>query len=251
MKRSASSDNPGRKTSVAQRTQLAAWLQEWYVSRILVDADDPGDADTETVAFSSATVYDAPPTLVTGAILLMKPLSRVPHGPCVRPLYVALLAHDNAEGWHVAPFGRFAVPATPREFQTGLRPMALRVLCLWNARRVSRAILARSWRVGRLPSHVLALALRDGEPVTASSIRPRLRWRTPAEKVGPPLTHPLDPRWIYLREEADFVCEALSNGVTTGEKPEPSSMGESTHQCRGVLKAAESRRPYGTGNVRR
>ena len=224
------------------RGRLAAWLREWEIERRLGGA--PAAAAAERPVRPGRTAdrpapWEGEPAPEAGQIRLLAPAD----GPSrARPVYIALLEPAPAGRWLAAPFGRFAAPAVPGEWATGLKASPLRVLCVWNARRLGARRAARSWVVGRLPRCALESALE---------LRKTDRVRKPAPEklaaaVGPPLTHPLDPRWAYLDEERDFM-DALAAEADAGEEgggavPYPFAEG-------GLALAAEPHGAYESGRV--
>ena len=186
-----------------QRRALARWLREWELDQILRREDPPeGTGPTPSVppepgiarCAEGARRDSAPPRV--GEIRLLYPLHRSPTAR--RMIYVVILRAEPDGAFLVAPVSRFSEPAVPGEWRTGSKALPVRVLCLWNARVVSRSILGMSWRAGRLrPAGITrAMAaiehLRSG--VALSKVRPG--------DTGPPVRHPSDPRLIYLAEEA-------------------------------------------------
>lgn len=224
------------------RRQLARWLAEWNLDQVLRRA-----------APDQAAV--APPASETHALPMSLPRysGHLPITPCVgdarllaprpgaasniRPVYVAVLADREQVGLLVVPFSRFALPAVPGEWSTGLRAPALRVLCLWAAKWVESTALGDSWRACRLPARFIRQAMEvrrhvdHGTPLHSVSAR----------SLGPPLLHPLDPRRLYLAEEAGVLDQlaaapgGYSNGVAADESRDEWRI------------AAEPRPPYGSG----
>jgi hypothetical protein len=169
-----------------------------------------------------------------GAVLLLRP-GALP--PAARPLYMAVLDAPAPGLALAAPFGPFAHPAVPRELLVPKRPLPLRVLCVWNARLVPAAALREAWPCGRLRPEELraaAVLLRCGGGNTPPQ---RL-----AGRVGPPLSHPADPRRVYLRREE--VLMDLVRGGRAGGWVFPSLPPRSVR--RGLVReAAEGTAAYG------
>jgi hypothetical protein len=124
--------------------------------------------------------------------------------------------------------------------------MPLRILCLWNARTVPDLLAARSWFAGRLSLRLLARARtlcaqvssQNTDGITAG--RPASSKRSVPE-FGPPLAHPLDPRWMYLSQESDRVeATFAAAGLTHGNR---STGPSSRYPLAGdvMLKAAEDK----------
>ncbi len=187
--------------TLRHRRQLAAWLFEWQTDRRLREA-----CGAERAAPPAGTGPSAgrSRTHGPGQIVLLPPAPDA--GPADRPLYVLVLAAATAGTVRAAPFGRFAVPATPGEWRTGLRAGPLRVLCLWNARRFPRRLLEAGWRAGRLNRATLIRALALDRLIRAGGADAGAT--TP--DIGPPLVHPLDPRHEYLRGELEILEAALT-----------------------------------------
>ncbi len=168
------------------RAQLARWLQEWSLFEALAGETSPGRASCTPLALDHATQNT---DNATGDIRLLH--------PCIEPMavrYVAVLEPQGGDRWLVAPFGLLSEPATADEVRTDREISALRVLCPWNRFVLTAEMLKQCWLVGQLT---------EAEQ----------RWtqtEPPVERVGPPLRHPLDPRWDYLEMEAEFRQRACS-----------------------------------------
>lgn len=197
----------------SSRRSLAAWLAEWQVDEALRAEADERVKGGGIYPVKDATAARAAPAAVTaGQILLLRPFSAA---LAERPRYLAALARQPA-GWLVAPFGRFSTPAVPGELATGRDAPPLRILCLWNAALVPQHLLERSWVTDRLTKPELSAALslyrsiRDGEPPP----------RQLADRMGPPLQHPLDPRRDYLEEESGWMSPLRSAaGQASEDRP--------------------------------
>ena len=141
--------------------------------------------------------------------------------------YLAVLRKDQDGYFDVAPFGRYAQPATPGEWLTGLTARPVRVLCLWNVRHVSEDTLAQSWRTDCFSEAQLEKALA----VWQQYITNEALLTTDDDDIGPPLVSPLDPRHDYLEEERrrmDSLIVLLKDAAEV------------------QLKAAESKPAYGS-----
>ena len=225
---------------VHQQRCLARWLAEWKLDRILRSVSDPAAAQpSRTTVFSKSSEGDSRPLEAGSIRLLYLAPNRMADQ---RPTYVALLKERFDGSFLIAPFGRFSEPATPGEWRTRLRAMPLRVLCLWNARAVTASVLSLSWRAGQLsPSKTRqALAfhrhIKDGSPLPPAQ----------EEEFGPPLRHPLDPRYAYLAEESALIDDHLS--LLESSLPKRFSYEPASSP---LLLAAESREPYGRRTRRR
>ena len=224
------------------------WLAEWRAHVVLsaVTADAlPGRSDSGAgkrhVAARAAGGASAAPGV--GQIRLLRPGPATESGArtgWARPVYVAVLAERGAGLWLVAPFSRFVSPAVPGEWLTGLRPIPLKALCLWNAREFDAAAAGSSWVSGTLPQAKVADALDVWRSVNGAGPMRRVS----EGRVGPPLLHPLDPRHAYLQEESellDLLVGCLPTGLTSGRR----SMYDLPQS--GYCKAAEEHGSYGEG----
>jgi hypothetical protein len=186
-----------------QRDRLERWLREWEADRRLPIPDLPNPAPLPPDPASTQTP-------VPGSIWLLHP-SVTP--AATRPVYISILqpADRSAGQLDVAPFGRFAEPALPGEWLTGRTTPALRVLCPWNSAAMSVAAIQRGWPVDQLTAteqeHALAVwaHVREDRPLPESL----------GQQVGPPLVHPLDPRWEYRDEEALLLTSSVSDALAT------------------------------------
>jgi len=181
--------------SAWQLARLARWLQEWQLAGSLQDCYEETETSsvyTQAAGRDISADVDLPPE--TGHVRLLYPHDRAAWHV---PIFVALLRKVGASAFLVAPFSRFAEPATPSELATGRSAAPLRVLCLWNARDVPRNVIDPSWYVDTLSAEEIehALAIYDcaedgGAPPTEL-----------VQHIGPPLIHPEDPRRTYVRRE--------------------------------------------------
>jgi len=226
------------------RRQLARWLREWQIDRAIRRAPAEHGPSAEELPDVSGAGMGPPCPAFSPAendVVLLPPASRA----ASRPVYLLVLQKRAPDTFLVAPFGRFAVPAVPGEWRTGLRAKPLRVLCAWNARVVEARLLAKGWRAGVLKAEGVRRAmelhrgLRGGEPL-----------KTLAERdLGPPLRHPLDPRHRYLEEEAALLEEhwaAIESGMSGAPAAFPYDQSPAP-----LLKAAEDRDRYATGTKKR
>jgi hypothetical protein len=225
------------------RRQLALWLAEWNLDQVLRRAAPDHTAVTppasETHAWPGRLhTYGShlPITPCVGDVRLLTP--RPGTASNIRPVYAAVLADREQEGMLIVPFSRFALPAVPGEWSTGLRAPALRVLCLWAAKWVESTALAGSWRACRLPARFIGQAMEVRRHVDQGTSLSSVS----ARSLGPPLLHPLDPRRVYLAEEAGVLDQFAvppvghSNGVA----------GDASRDEWRI--AAEPRPPYGGGH---
>lgn len=185
---------------VRNKDKLRTWLAAWRADRLLAD----GEVSVARAILGLRTDHRTGQGLKPGAILLLQPGCPA---AAARPRYAAVL-HVNAETQEltVVPFSRMGCPAVPGELLMTTDSLPVRVLCLWNARRVSALALPPLWRVGRLTSRQVIDALAVGNCASSGRCVPEGL----EERVGPPLQHPLDPRHDYIAEERDWVDACLS-----------------------------------------
>lgn len=197
-----------------QRRQLAAWLAEWHLEQTLRNATSPGHQASgwesgEAGALSRmATGQPCSPVgtdSAVGQIRLMMPDHTITRA---QPLHVLILAPWSRDEWLATPFGILGTPAIPGEWRTGLRALPVRVLCVWNTRRVARDRMERSWHGRDIDSRRLDIARRLAAELFSwpVAVRQRLTAGTaasviPPHVLGPPLVHPCDPRRQYLDAE--------------------------------------------------
>jgi hypothetical protein len=191
-----------------QMQRLALWLKEWELDRILRKelAKDQAPQKRSSAGLSHDKAGKSP---AVGEIRLLHPAGV---GGDQGPVYIVILENRPDNTFLIAPFGRFAEPALPGEWLTGLKPVPLRVLCLWNSRVVAEATLNRSWRAGRFSAVRLRQAMELHRHITAST--PLVSVST--DDIGPELRHPLDPRQQYQLEESNLLDENLSAAVDQG-----------------------------------
>jgi hypothetical protein len=229
-----------------QRRRLAAWLHEWELDRALrragEDADATGDGGAAHGALA-ADQWDDPavsadePAPATGQVRLLTPRAAGRE----RLLYVAIIDARRPDAVLIAPYGRFAEPALPGELLTRRREHALRVLCMWNTRRVTTALLRDSWWIDDLD----AQEQRDASAVyratqAGTDLPPEL-----AQRVGPPLAdHPSDPRRVYRRGEEAFMNRVVREAAG-GDAGAAGSIRYPAGSERPLRRAAEPRAPYG------
>jgi hypothetical protein len=242
MKNTRHGDNSESASPQLQR--LSRWLKEWQLDRILrkelANDQEPQTRFSTLAAAGAGTPYgNAGKSTEIGEIRLLHPAGG---GLDQRPVYIAVLEDRPDNTFLIAPFGRFAEPALPGEWLTGLKPVPLRVLCLWNSRGIAGAQLASmSWPAGRLTRSRIKEALevyhhvRTGAPLIS----------VPPDNVGPQLRHPLDPRHQYQLEETELLEASLAQSAPgSGNLVYETDDGE-------VRLAAEPTEPYGKESNRR
>lgn len=170
--------------------QLQAWMMEWETDRALPAPAEPPQCLPPILR------YDV--RVRPGEIWLLHPSA--PALP-ERPIYMAVLFIHQGASARVAPFSRFQSPAFEGEWRTGRSSGPLRVLGLGFQRIVPTRALASGWRADRLTAAEMK-AVRGWLDSAAGeeAAHPALRGR-----CGPPLTHPDDPRWDYVREESAWL----------------------------------------------
>ena len=225
------------------RRCLARWLAEWSLDRRLARGG-PDVVATDNVRTAAHPVCLVPHTarLNAGQVHLLYPAPG--SSAAMRPIYVAILTVRPDASCLVAPFSRFAGPAVPGEWRTGLRVPPLRILCLWNARIVPAAVLRAGWAGRRLTTRHLEQARELHHRISAGD-QPNAAIDA---GVGPPLRHPLDPRWTYLAEETAAFEESLAAVeclVSSGTITPPVAGHLYDRGSPELPLAAESRAPYG------
>lgn len=225
-----------------QRRKLSLWLEEWRIDRTLAavthDTAQPlpesgvseaGGAGTESTG--QVDGRQTPPAV--GQIRLLPPVQVT--GAQDRPVYVLVLEDAGAGAWRVVPFSRFANPAIPGEWMTGLRGLPLRVLCLWNARIVAQAVLAASWISRTLPAGQVGRAQAAWRDFSEGCSTDRTAL---TRGFGPPLEHPLDPRHEYIQEERGLLDASLGAGADDEDQDDVSSYEVAGSELRKAAEAA-------------
>lgn len=207
--------------SSSPRETLAAWLAERALDQSLAD-------DAPPLSLRRAVRYDEPAaTPKPGEVYLLRP-AETGWGP----VYVLVLESETA-GWRVIPFGRYATPAVPGEWATGLDAVPLRVLCPWNSRVVRPEVLLPGVVKRMAPKRLVDFVSMYRHIMTRETLAKKI-----STLLGPPLIHPADPRYAYLDEERtrldDHVPSMESEDEEDNEEPAP------------WLLAAEGRPQYGT-----
>ena len=237
-----------RITGRQEQTKLAEWLVEWELERLLAESTTAkSDARVRSAgrAGLSRGMYDRD-DLAEGDIRLLAPSPSSEPPEC--PLYVAVRPSERQDYLWWVPFGRFATPALASEWRTGMKHLALRVLCFWNAQEVEKGRAPPSWRVRRLTERQRADILTIHQSLENGEILPdRLR-----KGMGPPLVHPLDPRHEYQAEDRErvqvYFADQLTQAVTRDEE-EGLYLSEWAMAPVAWLLAAEGREKYGVAGA--
>ena len=224
--------------------RLQSWASDWTAHRLLsaiplpspeppAPADPAQDGGSFTVSAggglaeillsqlsSTITPDDAQKAEQEGAFTVSASGLRTPRVPILRgqirqlnpelqpawtrSVIVLVLSVDDAAQQALAiPFSEFAQPAFDGELATDLKDESLAVLCLWNATNVPLASLRRSWWLADAYDDLLhnaetLQAARKGREPVPEALK---------DHVGPPITHPLDPRHDYLDLEAGLLSD--------------------------------------------
>lgn len=205
----------GSGRGVRNRDKLRAWLAEWRADQLLGEHEAAGAGVVLGLRSRPKTAKG----LKEGAIVLLQPACPV---AAARPRYLAVLNVDaEADEMLVAPFSRFGCPAVRGELLMRADSLPVRVLCLWNARRVCASGLPPFWKTGRLTAKEVAdaIVIRNGM-ASGAAVPKQLEHR-----VGPPLQHPLDPRHDYIADERHWLnaCLPQADAMQLKRDDEPSS----------------------------
>ena len=157
---------------------------------------------TASVLDAGARPSAAKSALQRGQILHLRPSLNTDWS---REVHVLVLKVDQElDRALVVPFGPLPMPAFSAELATGLPDESLRVLCVWNACWLSGHAVRVSWETGSAPDALLA----DVESLRLSLKRKQALPEAVAERTGPPILHPEDPRKMYVAEE-ESLFDAL------------------------------------------
>src|ERR1035437_5275503 len=122
-----------RTEAAADRVRLGEWLRERRIDAALAAAD------TAQCAYDLATPFCDPLPVANRPVRLGQ-LRLVRPGLAAeardRLLYLVVLGRPARGDWMAAPFGRYATAAVPGEIERPSAPIPLRVVCLWNTRRL-------------------------------------------------------------------------------------------------------------------
>jgi hypothetical protein len=197
-----------QKEVLRQRQQLAVWLHEWEMDRVLagdesLPAREAGQV-RDTLRLVDPYLYKARAP-EPGAIVLVRPnAAAVCRGD--GPLYMLVWSAAAAQQSVWIPFGRFATPGLSGEWRTGLSAGPLQVLCFWNRQYVPTGDEPAHWIVRQLSGRArqeCSEAYRLYEEDASLAVARQHRF-------GPPLLHPADPRHDYMDEEKERVEAGLA-----------------------------------------
>ncbi len=209
-----------RADTAADRTRLEQWLRERRVEAALAAApmeEKSADAKARYTSDPEPAPHDLPPVAERPVRLAQVRLVRPGLAKAARDrlLYLLVLGRPARGVWMAAPFGRYTTSAVPGEIERPNAPLALRVVCLWNCRRLPDGWLRQctfATALSAAEQHTLAAALRALK--RAVPLPPALR-----PYAGPPLIHPLDPRHDYLEEEREAMESLLLGARLAGNGP--------------------------------
>ncbi len=183
-----------------QKERLERWLQQWHLDRVLGGPESPAaEPPTAPAAHECPEIKRriAPFDLVGEPVGQIRLLGNnlLPGSP--RPVYVALFHAWEADMVLLAPYSPFTEPAIPGELLTGRPGAALSVLCLWNTHAIHTRLLRESWFIDQLSQEEQQEAWAVFRQAAAGHPLPGPL----AQRTGPPLVHPLDPRHQYQARE--------------------------------------------------
>lgn len=164
--------------------------------------DHPGPvlplADTLNV---SATGPVARKELNPGDVLHLAPEIT---GEEVDPVYV-LVTESRDNSVLLVAFSSMSLPAAGDELLTGFHEEGLKVLSTWNAYWVSTAFARQSWHLKTDTEALMQdLAFYRESILKGHGIPEQL-----IHRVGPPLSHPDDPRWAYYVQEGNKLIKVV------------------------------------------
>lgn len=213
------------------RRQLQAWLADYQNDRTLRQPMAAAEVPVPSHEPISADKTSPP---ADGQIRLL-PSRPVSMPSAEFPLFVLLMPAQADDSFTVIPFSRYILPATPREWRTGLRRRPLRILCLWNITVRHTHDIHKSWFIEALPqAKQQQIAQHLQQPLPLDQYAPR--------QFGPPLLHPLDPRQAYLQEARMLFQDLLP--TSTGNTIEYPTLSQNQR----YLKAAEPPENYSTSH---
>jgi hypothetical protein len=221
-------------TADHEAQRLLRWLHEWE----LMQASSRGEGERQNDQPSSGAVPEACIASVdadveTGQIRLLTPQGDAP------PLFIAIADMAADANITCVPFGLLSEPATPDELLSGRDTPAIRVLCLWNARKGTREGFRDSWIVDTLTNDELKRLKRALHACEQTGHVPDDLRR----EAGPPLVHPEDPRRVYRHMERERL-NALLVRERPRQMPDNVILYEIESDRRELPKAAEDHDTY-------
>lgn len=178
-----------------QAHRLRIWLEEWEFHKILRETNPPSrELPHDRPAPYHQPIVNFERNVAVGQIRLL-PVGAL--ASTCRLLYFAVVADWEDELKLIAPYARFSEPASTGELLTGRPERQVRVLCLWNAHTLPIELIGESWVVDRLSESEVDEAWAVFEHVAFGKPLPMAL----VERVGPPISHPRDPRIQYQQEE--------------------------------------------------
>jgi hypothetical protein len=196
------------------RQKFARWLDEWELEQQLRLDEIP----LETAQESHEIITNKPEheDVKSGDILLLSEELTNKKTSYLKPIFIAVLREwekdDDGEIFLWAPFSPFPVPATDHEIILEGNEERFSVLSLWNAHTSPKAVLAKSWLVGKLNTENRKNAL----DVFWYSLGMKVLTSEVESKVGAKLFNSKDPRRNYIDEELSktSLIRELSIGTT-------------------------------------
>jgi len=126
-----------------------------------------------------------------------------------RPVFVAVLSEWTEDLKLVVPYGPFTIPGTTGELLTDRPDPALQVLCLWNSHTLPAEAIDTSWIVDELSPTELSDAWAIFQYITFGTTLPA----SLAQRVGPPVVHPRDPRRLYQKDEMSLMAPLARRAI--------------------------------------
>ena len=192
--------NP-KPTDAREAERLALWLHEWELLQA-PETQSPEAEPPEPTTGSVATESIAPadPKLEPGQIRLL-----FPRGLDSELVFIVIAGVSGEQECTCVPFSPLSEPATPDELLSGRDEPTVRVFCLWNARTVPPHLLPDSWTVDTLTeTELVRLSTALEAYMQTGKVPDGLK-----QAVGPPLSHPADPRREYRYLEEQRIEHAL------------------------------------------
>jgi hypothetical protein len=231
-----------RAMPTAQQNWLQRWLALWEDDRLLQSLEPAAPPAAGGPAQDPLVQPYHQPPLQLGEIRLLAPHVTPASAD---PVFVAVYSEWNPVGYMIAPFSRFPVPAFTGELFTGWKEAQLRVLNVWNSFSMAPDALTASWLVDRLSEEECARA----RALFRHTIFGHELAGDLSALIGPPITHPLDPRLIYQRQEVQRLAtlSALQNtGAADDEKDMEEFLQYAWRTAHGAAPPSAASKPAGT-----